>query len=104
MVKSKWLRIGQVKTAKRKDGSEFEVMELDNENLCAFIALLRKHGAEKIGSKSVDEIRAAQKLQFNDPAKLKRLTISRFEKTDEDYGKGIPNFILADILIDVEQF
>lgn len=102
---SKWLKIGQVKKAGGKNGKpEYEVMELDNENLKAFLQLLKKFGQEKIGDMTTDQIRTAQKLKYNDPNCLPRIKISKFDKTDEDRAKGCPSFILADLLVDVEQF
>jgi hypothetical protein len=101
---SKWFRIGQVKEAGGKNGKPtFEVMELDNENLKEFVRLLKEFGQNKIGSMTVDEIRTAQKLKFDDPNQLKRIKISRFNKTEEDYEK-VPRFILADLLINLDDF
>ena len=102
---SKWLKIGQVKLAGGKNGKEqYEVMELDNENLKAFLDLLKKFGKEKIGDMTTDQIRTAQKLKYNDPNALPRIKLSRFNKTAKDYEKGCPSFIVADLLVDIEQF
>ena len=101
---SKWLKIGQVVKSKDRSGNEFESMVIDNENLKAFLSLLKKFGQEKIGNMTVDDIRAAQRLKKDDPAKLKQLRISRFNKDDDFYDKH-PNldFIIADLCFDVEQ-
>jgi len=104
-MSSKWLRIGQVKVAGGKNGKpEFEVMELDNENLKVFLGLLKKFGQERIGDMTTDEIRTAQKLKQDDPNALPRLRISRFEKNEDDFSKGCPTWIRADLLVDVTQF
>lgn len=100
---AKYLKIGQITEFEGRNG-RFESMTLDNENLKQLIELLRKHGKEKIGDLDVDGIRAAQKLKQDDPNKLPRIQISRFDKTDEDYSKGCPEFVLADLCVKLEQF
>lgn len=100
----KFLRIGQVRLVSPKGKEEFEVMDLDNENLQEFITLLRKFGKEKVGTKTTQEIRDAQKLKREDPAHLPRVQIRRFDKKEEDYAKSCPRWILADLCVNVEDF
>lgn len=104
MAKSKWLKIGQIQRNTDKQGKTYENIVIDNENLKAFLGLLKKFGQEKIGDMSVDDIRAAQKLKKDDPNQLKKLRISRFDKDDEFYQKNPKlDFIVADLCFDVEQ-
>lgn len=100
---SKWLKIGQVTEGQGNDGP-FESMTLENENLKEFLGLLKKFGMERIADMSVDDIRAAQRLKKDDPNHLPRLRISKFDKKQEDYDKGCPSFILADLVVKIEQF
>lgn len=101
---SKWLKIGQIQRSKDNKGNEYENIVIDNENLKAFLGLLKKFGQEKIGDMTTDDIRAAQKLKKDDPNKLKQLRISRFDKDDKFYEKNPKlEFIVADLCFDVEQ-
>lgn len=103
MSEKKWLKIGQVTEQNGKNGT-FESITLENENLKELVLLLKQFGQDRIGDMSVDDIRKAQKLKRDDPNYLPRLQISRFDKTDEDRRKGCPDFVLADLLVKIEQF
>lgn len=119
---SKLLKIGQVKKQKRKDGSEFEVMELDFFNLKAFTQLLRgfgmrhltkvdgkdENGKDIIIDLTPDELKVLTKMKWNDPAKVNPPRILRFDKKPEDYQdqpnrRATPEWILADLCVDVEE-
>lgn len=92
---SKYRQVGQL--TESRDG-KLQV-ELDNTGLEMLFKLIKAH-ADKYGIKSltVDEIRAAQKLKWDDPNHLPRIKLFVFDPHEK-----APDFIKGNISAKVEE-
>ena len=97
---AKYIQIGQV--VRNNDGTEAFKLSLDN--LKEVVKLLRTYGMDKLSDLSIDDISNAKKLPKGDPNKLMDPYIARFDKTEEDYAKGCPDWILANLCLKKENF
>lgn len=97
---SKYIKIGQV--VLNQDGTEAYKLNLDT--LKEVVGVLREYGKNKLGDLDVQGIRDAKKLPKGDPNKLMDPYIARFDKTEDDYSKGVPAWIVADLCIKRENF
>ena len=100
-MSKKYVKLGQIV---KKYGEEGEDIKLNLDDLKELVGLLREYGKNVLGDMSVDDIRAAKKLPKGDANKMFDPFIARFDKTDEDYAKGCPEFILADLCLKISDF
>lgn len=96
--KRKYLQVGQVVQFQTKNGPLTKI-ELDNEKLNELITLLDKYYAENVEGLSVDDIRAAQKLKFNDPNRLNKIQFLLFDKHEK-----APDFVLHNVVVNIDEF
>lgn len=96
---AKYLNVGCVTENTLKDGNTIQRIELDNEKLDELIKLLDKHFVDNVEGLSVDDIRKAQKLRFNDPNKLKKVQFYLF-----DPSENAPSFIKKNIAVKLDEF
>ena len=94
----RWLKVASELTLDGKNGT-FRKITFDNLNLKDFIDAVKAHGAEYLKGLSEDDIKAGQKLKYDDPNHIPRLEVMVFEKKDEDYEKGCPDVITSDLVM-----
>lgn len=99
MSEKKYLNIGSMVEFQTGSGDVIQKIQIDCEQLDALIGLLDNYFEKKVKGLSVDEIRAAQKLKWNDPNQLKRVEIVGF-----DPSENAPDFIKKNLCIKVADY
>lgn len=89
--KGKYLNIGQIVTFEGQ-----EKMQLDNGALAELVSFLKEHGKKYLMEKSLEEIRAGQKLKKDDPNYIPRLNLYFFEPNEK-----APEFVVKNVAVKV---
>jgi len=97
--KKKYLNLGSMVEFQTNSGDVIQKIQIDCEQLDALIGLLDNYWKNKVEGLSVDEIRAAQKLKWNDPNQLKRIEIVGF-----DPSENAPSFIKKNLCIKIADY
>lgn len=94
--KSKWLNVGSIIQFKDSSGNPKgkAKFQIDCEKLDELIGLMDNYFEKNVKGLSVDDIRAAQKLKWDDPNQLKRIELVAFEPSE-----NAPDFIEASLCI-----
>lgn len=98
MSERKYLNIGSLVEFETKNGP-LQKLQIDNEKLDELIALLDGYFQKRVEGLSVDDIRAAQKLKWDDPNQLKRVEIVLF-----DPNENAPDFIKKNLSIKIADY
>lgn len=95
---NKYLNIGSMVEFETKNGT-IQKLQIDCEKLDEFITLLDKYYQKRVEGLSVDDIRSAQRLKWDDPKQLKRVEIVMF-----DPSENAPEFIKSNLSIKIEDY
>lgn len=81
------------------DRYETDSLQLDNLQLKQLMDYIKAHGEKHLKGLSEEEIKAGERLKWDDPNHIPRIKVYLFEKKEEDYAKGCPKFIKAGIAV-----
>lgn len=98
MNQPKYLTFGSIVEVNTNSGT-FQKIQIDNEKLDELLNLLDGHFQKKVSGLSVDEIRQAQKLKWDDPNRLPRIEVSIFDPNEK-----APDFIKGNLAIKIADY